>query len=107
MRTHIFLNCILLLHSVFWGLFSCTNSSRVSVFQKRLTRMDAAVDAMLPLGFSEAMVKNRVKKLLKVELELNWTVLVVISPFLSDFEVLVSSDLVFVVVLFEASLHIS
>ncbi|XP_042026753.1 uncharacterized protein LOC121773897 [Salvia splendens] len=32
---------------------------------KRLTRMDAAVDAMLPLGFSEAMVKKRVKKLLK------------------------------------------
>ncbi|XP_042029493.1 uncharacterized protein LOC121776386 [Salvia splendens] len=34
-------------------------------FQPRLTRMDAAVDAMLPLGFSEAMVKARVKKLLK------------------------------------------
>ncbi|KAL1535539.1 hypothetical protein AAHA92_28303 [Salvia divinorum] len=31
----------------------------------RLTRMDAAVDAMLPFGFSEAMVKERVKKLLK------------------------------------------
>ncbi|KAH7855090.1 hypothetical protein Vadar_021145 [Vaccinium darrowii] len=33
--------------------------------RKRLTRMDAAVDAMIPLGFSEKLVSAKIKRLLK------------------------------------------
>ncbi|XP_057780266.1 probable inactive histone-lysine N-methyltransferase SUVR1 [Salvia miltiorrhiza] len=39
---------------------------RPRILRPRLSRMDAAVDAMLPLGFPEAKVKKRVNQLLKV-----------------------------------------
>lgn len=51
-----------------WGLFRVVNVLGIR-FQPRLTRMDAAVDAMLPLGFPEKRVKKHVKQLLKVNLD--------------------------------------